>query len=123
MNDGKKNSTPDNWTDVWKAGVLIFGDKWILKNGEKPSGEWANVLLGFDEKQLSAGIKRMRKDAEVKIKSGDEAWPPIAFEFACLCKATSSLYFPSASKELPPPKANKEFAQEQLNEIRRKCDL
>jgi hypothetical protein len=79
--------------------MLIFGDKWEKKHGRQPNGEWNNVFLAFDERQLTKGIDNMRKDAEHKIRSGDEAWPPNAFEFACLCKKTSSLYFPS---NMPP---------------------
>lgn len=90
---------PVSWTKVWSAGVLIYGDKWTMKHGDKPSGEWTHVFLAFDEKQLAKGIDNMRKDAECKIKAGDEAWPPNAFEFACLCKKTSSLYFPD---NMPP---------------------
>lgn len=90
---------PASWGNVWKAGVLIFGDKWTLKHGDKPSGEWTHVFLAFDERQLAKGIDNMRKDAEHKIRSGDEAWPPNAFEFACLCKKISSLYFPT---NMPP---------------------
>lgn len=97
--------------------MLIFGDKWILKHGERPTGEWASVLLSFDEKQIATGISRMRRDAEAKIKAGDEAWPPIPFEFAVLCKTQSSLYF-SSPRELPPPRASKATALRWLKKIR-----
>ena len=99
--------------------MLIYGDKWTLKHGEKPSGEWAHVFLKFDKSQLANGVKRMRKDAEMKIKAGDEVWPPIPFEFACFCKTQSSLYFSDARKELPPPRSDKSFARKKLRELRR----
>ena len=97
---------------------MIFGEKWLHKHGDKPSGEWSQVFLSFNEKQLAAGIRRMRKDAEAKIKAGDDAWPPIPFEFACLCKSKSSLYFPSEQKSLPPPRADKAKAKFELKKIR-----
>jgi hypothetical protein len=100
--------------------MLIFGDKWEIKHGPRPSGEWANVFLSMDHEQLKTGIHRMRKDAEAKIKSGDEAWPPIPFEFACLCKTNSSLYFPDDQKYLPKPRANKDYARKQISKIREK---
>ena len=105
---------------IWTAGGLIFGEKWPIKNGELPGGEWFNVLLHFDEVQISAGINRMRKDAEAKIRIGDEAWPPNAFEFACYCKTQNSLYFPDSMKALPPPRPSREFAAEQIAKIREK---
>lgn len=105
---------------MWRAGTLIFGDKWELKHGARPSGEWGNVFLSMDEDQIRAGIRRMKKDAEAKIKASDEAWPPIAFEFACLCKTKSSLYFPDERKALPKPRADKEKAQQELKKIREK---
>jgi hypothetical protein len=105
---------------IARAGALVFGDKWIIKHGEVLQGEWNNVLLAFDEHQIATGIRRMTKDAEHKIKAGDEAWPPTAFEFACYCKTVSSHYFPDAMKSLPPPRPSKEFAAEQIAKIREK---
>lgn len=103
---------------VWRAGSLVFGDKWILKHGEVPTGEWNNVLLAFDETQIAKGIQRMTKDAEHKIKIGDDAWPPTAFEFACYCKTANSHYFHSPA--LPPPAkvSTPEYALERLAEIK-----
>lgn len=105
---------------LWTAGALIFGDKWIHKHGEYPAGEWNNVFLAFDENQIATGIKRMRADAEAKIRAGDEAWPPSAFEFACYCKTVNSLYFPDAMKALPPPRPSREKARAELAKIREK---
>ena len=99
---------------------MIFGDKWEIKHGPRPSGEWANVFISMSAEQLKAGINRMRKDAEAKIKSGDEAWPPIPFEFACLCKTNSSLYFPDGQKSLPKPRPSKEYAKQQIKKLREK---
>lgn len=105
---------------LWKAGALIYGDKWILKHGEYPAGEWNNVLLAFDEPQIAVGIKRMRSEAESKIRAGDEAWPPTAFEFACFCKTVNALYFhspPLLERKVP---STPEYAREQIAEIKRK---
>lgn len=102
------------------TGAVVFGDKWKIKHGELPSGEWFNVLLAFDDFQIEAGLKRMRKDAEHKIKIGDEAWPPTAFEFACYCKTNNSLYFPDSMKSLPPPRPSREYAEEQIKKLREK---
>ena len=74
--------------------------------------------MSFDEKQLAAGIRRMRKDAEAKIEAGAATWPPIPFEFACWCKAKSSLYFPSAQKSLLPPMADKAKAESEVKKMR-----
>lgn len=104
---------------VWRAGALVFGDKWILKHGEVPAGEWGNVLLAFDEKQILAGIQRMTKDAEHKIRAGDEAWPPNAFEFACYCRATNSLYFSNPLLPPPPKVSTPAYAIERISEIKR----
>lgn len=105
---------------VWTAGALIFGDKWFHKHGDLPGAEWNSVFLAFDENQIAAGLKRMRKDAEHKIRAGDEPWPPTAFEFACYCKTVSSTYFPDAQIALPPPRPSKEFAEKKIAEIRQK---
>lgn len=83
--------------------MLIFAEKWIHKHGDKPEGEWINVFLVLDEQKIKNAVHRMRKDAEAKIKAGDEAWPPSAFEFTCLGKAQSSLYFHSPDISLPAP--------------------
>jgi hypothetical protein len=104
---------------LWKAGGLIFGDKWIMKHGEVPAGEWGNVLLAFDEKAIEVGIGRMRYDAEARIKAGDDIWPPSVFEFACYCK-TKTHASHREYKALPKPRANKEFAQEQIAKMREK---
>lgn len=106
--DGKKNSPPGSWIELWRAGVVIFGDKWTIKHGEKPSGEWNQVFLNLEPERIRRGIANMRKDAEAKIKAGDEAWPPNAFEFACLAKRNSSLYFPS---NMPPGEDVKRLTQ------------
>jgi hypothetical protein len=105
---------------LWKAGALIYGDKWIHKHGEYPAGEWNNVLLAFDEDQIGKGVKRMRSDAESRIRAGDEAWPPTAFEFACYCKTQSSLYFHSPLMLEHKTVSTPETAQKHITEIRRK---
>ena len=121
FNESNKPSPNEGLVEkLWTAGALIFGDKWIHKHGEYPAGEWNNVFLAFDESQIAAGIKRMRSDAECKIRAGDDAWPPTAFEFACYCKTVNSLYFPDAMKSLPPPRPSKEKAQAELAKIREK---
>jgi hypothetical protein len=95
----------------------------VIKHGDVPSGEWGNVLLAFDDSQIAAGIKRMRTDAEHKIRVGDDAWPPTAFEFACYCKTVNSLYFADAMKSLPPPRPSREFAEKRIAEIRQKLKV
>lgn len=105
---------------IWVTGAAVFGDKWKAKHGDLPSGEWFNVLCAFDELQIDVGLKRMRKDAEHKIRAGDEAWPPAsAFEFACYCKTNNPLYF--HSPVLPPPAkvSTPKYAKERLAEIKR----
>jgi len=100
------------------TGAVVFGDKWAIKHGDMPSGEWFNVLMAFDDLQIETGLRRMTKDAEHKIKAGDDAWPPTAFEFACYCKTQNSLYFPDAMKALPPPRPSREKAEAELKKIR-----
>lgn len=107
LSDSKPDLSETAWRDIWRVGVLIFGDKWTMKHGERPSGEWTQVLLSFSDAQIATGIKRMRADAEARIRINEEAWPPIAFAFACYCKTPSSTYFPDAQKSLPPPRADK----------------
>jgi hypothetical protein len=108
---------------IARAGALVFGDKWIIKHGEVLSGEWNNVLLAFTDQQIATGIKRMTKDAEHKIKAGDEAWPPTAFEFACYCKTPNSLYFHSPMLLENKTVSTPEQAKKHIAEIRRKLNL
>ena len=105
---------------VWTAGAVIFGDKWIHKHGELPGGEWSNVFLAFDQEQIAKGVQRMMKDAEHKIKIGDEAWPPSAFEFACYCKTPSSLYFHSPMQLEHKGVSTPEVAQENIAAMKKK---
>lgn len=115
-----KQPIPTTWVEVWKAGMVIFGDKWEIKHGSRPSGEWANVFLSINEQQLKVGVDRMKSEAEQKIVGGIESWPPNPFEFACFCKTKSSLYFADEQKSLPPPRPSKEFANSKLKEMRKK---
>jgi len=107
---------------VWTAGALIYGDKWSLKHGEVPTGEWLNVFMSFDDEQILIGIERMKDEAETKIAERREAWPPTVFEFACYCKTreSNSLYFPDEHKALPKPRADKKAANKQMQAIRKK---
>lgn len=61
----------------------------------------------------------MRLQAESEIKLGEKPWPPTAFEFAIYCK-TGSQAMHREYKALAAPRANKEFAQEQLAKMREK---
>lgn len=105
------------------TGAVVFGDKWKVKHGDLPSGEWFNVLCAFDDHQIDIGLRRMRKDAEHKIKAGDEAWPPTAFEFACYCKTPNSLHFHSPMLPFLGQRSSDEHALEQLKEIKRKLGM
>lgn len=96
------------WVEVWRAGTLVFGEKWLRKHGERPGGEWSQVFLNLTDQQIRRGIRNMRQDAEAKIRANDEAWPPIAFEFACLCKRTSALHFPD---NMPPEHEQQRLAK------------
>lgn len=101
------------------TGAVVFGDKWEIKHGPLPTGEWNHVLLAFDADQIAKGIQRMTKDAEAKIKIGDEAWPPNAFEFACYCKTVNPHYFHSPALPAPEKVSTKEYALEQISEIKK----
>jgi hypothetical protein len=94
-----------------------------MKHGEYPAGEWNNVFLAFDENQIATGIKRMRSDAEHKIRAGDEAWPPNTFEFACYCKAVNSLYFHSPPVLTHKAASTPEYARDRIAEIKRKLRI
>jgi hypothetical protein len=111
---------------VWTAGALTFDEKWIKKHGTVPTGEWLNVFAAFDENQVTAGVRRMRLEAERRIRTGELAkdiWPPSAFEFACYCKKADSLYFAentSYQKQIPRIRTTPEYARQQRENLRKK---
>lgn len=114
-----KSSEPSLAKTVWTAGALIFGDRWIVKHGAAPAGEWNNVFMSFNAEQIAKGIQRMRQQAESEIKTGEKPWPPTAFEFAIYCKSSGAAYH-REYKSLPKPRPSKEFAREQLAKMREK---
>lgn len=56
-----------------------FLDMWADQPVEQVKSAWADTLAGYTRAELQRGLRRL-----------PASWPPDAFEFAALCRATSA---------------------------------
>lgn len=91
----------------------MYGHKFTSAYGDVPSDTWSRALSGFTAKQIGEGIRA--------CFHREDTWPPTLPEFVEMCRdKPRSLYFPDATKSLPPPRPSVEYAEERIAEIRQK---
>jgi hypothetical protein len=98
---------------LWSRMIEMYGHKFTSSYGEVPSDTWSRALAGATSADLAQGVKAcfQRQDT----------WPPTLPEFVEMCRPQArSLYFPDATKFLPPPRPSREYAEEQIKKLREK---